>query len=62
MGFGYSEETLKYVDTTKALENAKEGESGLLRNKLYESTEDYTDFYGIKTINELVQLNAKNYP
>ena len=34
MGFGYSEETLEYIDMSKVHTNAKPGETAILRSKL----------------------------
>ena len=41
---------------------AKEGETAVLRSLLWEKDTNYEDFFGLKTISELVELNAKNYP
>ena len=60
MGLGYSQSACQYVDLEQ-VKPEKEGETGILTSVLQEQGTNYADFFGVKTINELVELNAKNY-
>ena len=61
MGFGYSEETVEYIDLSKVHTNAKPGETAILRSKLADPSQNYGEFFGISTVKELVEMNAKSY-